>query len=492
VRLRTRWRVSQGVLWTATAFWFALLAWAFQVPPRIGQDPYGYFDLAHSIAVGRGVRFGPPSEALVPSFAPGYPALLAALFEVVGPRADLARAFTLAIAASCPLLLLVAVRRGWASFEGREHKRETALMAGAFLAACPLLARASLTLMSDGLTVAVLLVGAWYAVQFSKAPTAMRGVALATAASCAVAVRYAAAPVALFVVLLSVVSVARRTQTRATGPLTALAATFAMSALLFVVLVGWGALAEHPVGSRWSPFHAFASFADTADGRLDWGMPLVLAYALDLIRPGIAGSALTLLAIRGAWVGPPPLVRASLGWVAVAMLLVLGLPEHNARFWLLSCPAIAVLGALGVAQIETRAYRVVASVIVVVVGLFGSAREARRMGGQAVAEQHRIDLVETAIRETGPERVFTLGLSPALGAHVPSAEVWEAYSTSDADWDAALSREGSCLLLLEDGAAAQWQGSAAWRRIERASARAGERRRTAGGAVAIDLDCGRP
>jgi hypothetical protein len=492
VRLRARWWLLPCVLLTATVAWFALLAWAYQVPPRIGQDPYGYFDLARSLSLGRGFRFGPPSEDLVPSFAPGYPALLAALFEAVGPRADLARALTLGIAAACPLLLLVVVRRGWVRFEGRERKGELALTAGAFLASCPLLARASFTLMSDGLTVAVLLAAALCSVELLKAPTVTRGVLLATVASCAFAVRYAAAPVALFVVVLSAVSVARRAQTRVTGPLTALAATFAMATLLFVVFVGWGALAEHPVGSRWSPFHAFASFADTADGRLDWGMPLVLAYAVDLLRPGIAGPALVAVAARGAWTGPRPLVGLSLGWVAVSMAIVLGLPEHNTRFWLLSCPAFAVLGAVGVGQLERRVYRLAASLVVIAVGLVGSAREARRMGGQAAVEEHRVDLVETALNERGSERVFTLGLSPAVTAHVPSAEVWEAYSTSDVDWDAALSREGPCLLLLEDRAAAQWQGTAAWRRVERATARASERRRTAGGAMALDLDCGRP
>jgi hypothetical protein len=489
VRARACW-VSPIALGAATIAWFVTLAWGFKVPARIGQDPYGYFDLARSLSVGRGFTFSHPWEDWIPSFAPGYPAVLAALFSIVGPRVDIARALTLIIAAACPLLLVLVLRRAEQPARDAPPAAETAVTAGAFLAACPLLARASFTLMSDGLAIALLLVTAAGALGFSRAPSVLRGAVLGLSAACAVGVRYAAAPAALLFVALGAAFAVRHSRPRIAAPLFALVAAAAGVTVLLVAFVGWHTLAHHPVGSRWSPLVAFASYADTADGRLAWGMPLTLAYGLDLLRPGIVGTGLALAAGAGCLFGPSPVVRVLLAWIGVSMLLVVGLPEHNTRFWALAAPAIAALGAHGVARLGKRAHRIAACLVVIAVSLAGGAREARRMGGQAAAEEARLGLVEHALGQSESLRIFTLELSPPLAARFPTAETLDAYATSDLEWDSALLREGPCLLLVLDGAAAQWQSTAAWTRIERARKRDRGDHESAGGAVASRFACG--
>jgi hypothetical protein len=197
------------------------------------------------------------------------------------------------------------------------------------------------------------------------------------------------------------------------------------------------------------------------------------------------------MAVVGAIAGPRPTKYAAFAWVAASFVVVLGLPEHNTRFWMLSLPPVAVLGAFGVMRLRGFA-RTVAIVVVALGGLVGSAREARRMGEQGEAEQARIDLVRDALRDGTRLRVFTLELSPPLSAHLPETEVLEADASSNADWTVALERPGRCLLLLKDGAEAQWHRTAAWQRIVRVRERVSTLRESKGGASAYDVRCGSP
>jgi 4-amino-4-deoxy-L-arabinose transferase-like glycosyltransferase len=465
------------------SIWFFAIGWAFRVPPRIGQDPYGYFDLARSIHEGRGFTFSHPWEAFVPSFGPGYPAVLAALFRFVGPSVGAARVLTFLVAAASPALLVRALA-----------KRETALLAGLFLLASPLLARASLTLMSDGLAVLALVATAASAHAFARSPSPARGAALGLLASAAVAVRYACVPISLlatFGATWSAVSDRSNVMSRKHLAASALATVLAAAAgfLILVAVVGWHALVAHPVGAAFSPARAFSVRAEGADGSLDWGAPLALVYASDLARPGIVGPALVFAAAFGCARAPRGVTVVSLGWMGASIALVLGLPEHNSRFWALSLPPFAVLGAYGVQNLEPR-LRTAASLAVIALGMAGSAREARRMGGQAAEERARVALVGRAPSEEGPVRVFTLELSPALSASLPDVEILEASATTDAQWSAALVREGSCVLVVMRGAAEKWRNEPAWPRIEQAFARGAQEYGTAGGATAYRFACG--
>lgn len=489
---RGAWRTTLGLVLVALAVNVSMHVLT-QAPVRYGQDPYGYLELADSLRSGRGFTYDhaweSPDARTVPSFAPLYPALLALVFRVFGHSTSAAWWATAVIVA----LVVGAVHRlarallidehpepapgpharrvdvprpPSAPATGREElARNTALL----LAGMPLLVRASLSLMSEGLA---LLFATLAALALLRAIERPLGSAFAWAllfgltGALAVAARYAmAAPIGAESIVL-VVLVLRRGR-----PAVGLAA-------LVVLAVSIGSLAwflptdawrHHPVALSWAPHFAWATEGSAESGRLSWGLPLAAAYTLDLLRPGIAFLGAGLIAAWGFVVAPGRVKQAVLVAVVPMLVLIVGLPQHNPRFLLPLLPAVALLVAFAIEAAGTFGPLVLAGALVV--GLGGSAREGLRMAEQSRHERALTTALAGAFdARHGAPRVFTLTTSAMLGrelAPTTGAEIIEAYSSTDGSFDAALARPGDCWLAVPRDLS-QWNGRPELGRIERA------------------------
>lgn len=476
-----------------------VLVTVFDVPARYGQDPYGYWDLALSFIHGRGFTYGYPWEdccaPIVPSFAPGYPLVLAVVGKLTGESDRFARAFTAMVGAACPVLCFFVVRswlRVIASRGSAQDAHRIALFSASLLAVTSLLMRSTFALMSDAQGLALLLATALTGLLFIERLTARQS-ALSIAAlhglfgALAIATRYGAAPTVALVICATAVTACRRDRPSALKGILVGACTFGGVLFFLLMDVRPETFTDHPVGARWSVLNMFASTTASIDGRQRWSMPLVAAYALDLARPGIAMFGLVVPLI--AALVPARTSRAGtqlqvlfmpLAWIASSMLLVVGLPEHNPRFWLLSMPALTTLAAFGIVRIKNHKHQYVAVALLLISGIFGSSREALRMHGQAASERANLKSLQVRSQATHvPLRVFTLTLAAAIHARLPRVGVIEAFSVSDAAWDESLAgceapSRFACLVVLPKNAQAQWGATPSWKRIERARERISE------------------
>lgn len=502
------------------AAWIGAMLALFGLPPRFGQDPYGYLDLARWLFEGRGFAFRYPwlgDGYATPSFPPGWPLVLSALLRVTGlgddEAAQTGRLLALGCAALSPALLYGLVRRLLIADDrdsvdaSRAHR--IALRSALLLAASPMLHRSGLLLMSDAPTLLVLLGGFWAALALGRWPALSTGLLCGLLSGGAVLMRYAAAPAAAMGVGLVALYLRRRRD-----PIRALIGLASMLVGLgFAGVIAWGllppeAVLAHPIGQDWSPLHALRTEFRGPDGLSEWGGPLALIYALDLLRPGIGALGLGPLAIAGAlWQRPragvappsPELRRLALLMWGALFALVLGLPEHNPRFWLLALPFAAVLGALALDQVRALPLRRARALsrgllaLVVIAGLAGGVRESRRLEIQVGREEAQIGTLRKIARDAqhlgGRLRIFTIGLSLPLHAHAPEIEPWDAWQASDTDWDAALARPGACVLVLPERAPEQWGGTDAGLRLLRASWRSDGEAVPVEGMTLFAVDC---
>jgi len=325
-----------------------------------GQDAFAYYDYAVRLWERLWQGHGPP-----PFFWPiGYPALVAALFPLVGvtPRAG---QVVSALAGAGVVFLCVGIVRGLLEQQGVRPAaaRRVGWLAGFVALASGQLWHWSLTVMADTAALFWGALAAWAVVRYGHSGY-LRWVLLAAfALAWAVMTRWV---YALLIVPLGVyVGVYGRRAMRHDGRrvwahvLLGCVVGFAVLTPQLVLLERSGpSPLRHPWLAGWSPWNAFRRTFDTVDGHAEYPLPVALFYAKAFVSPRSLFPLWTPFWGLGLWTvfrhrwGR---VLALLGgWTAGMYGFLAGIPYENFRFTLAFLPATAGLTAIGLYRFGGR------------------------------------------------------------------------------------------------------------------------------------------
>jgi MFS family permease len=318
------------------------------------QDAYAYFNFAQ--AIGPHLRHGAPLPAL---FWPrGYPFAVALLlpFTSGGPGAgQLVSALALAGAAAATLGTVRALgARG-----GGAGSPAAALAAGLAIACTGATLRYSQLVMSDALAVGLVATALLCATRFAAGG---RGAWLI---GCAVAFGWGAVtrwPVGLLALPLAAYLLPALRARRDAWPWAGAALVAALAVLAPQLVVARAipqSFRQHEWVQTWSLAHAFRREFQTPEGHELFRLPVTIFYFARLGWPDYFFPTLAVFVVAGV----VTLARARdwrvlallVGWPAVSLSLLAGIPYENPRFLLPTLPAIAALAGIGFGAVWSAA-----------------------------------------------------------------------------------------------------------------------------------------
>ena len=347
-----------------------------------GQDSFAYFHYAT----------GPLRQSLLhlqapPAFfwPPGYPLLVAAVSSLVGIVPLAGQIVSVTAGAAVPfftaLLAAEMVRLDNTNATNR-HWPLVPVVAGLIVAVTGQLLQSSLVVMADTLGLATATAGAWALVRYRRTGEAGWLAIAAAAFAWAIITRWIYGLVAVPFALWSFVLLARRPHRLAL--LKGAGATAVAAVILGPVLVpaisgliagGNASFAGDLQVYSWSPANALRRVFTTGDGDLTYSLPTGLYYAIAPASWWYFSPALALLVLPGIWSvlyrPAMPVARLLVAWAAIVYTFHAGAPWQNPRFALAYLPPLAILAALGFAQLQAAAYIQIrrAATIVLVGGL---------------------------------------------------------------------------------------------------------------------------
>jgi 4-amino-4-deoxy-L-arabinose transferase-like glycosyltransferase len=328
-----------------------------------GQDSFTYFHYATGP-----LRQNIAHLQALPSFfwPPGYPLLVAAASSVIGAVPAAGQIVSLAAGAAVPILTFALAKEIDAQRPRNRTGVEWAsvpLVAALIVAVTGQLLQSSLVVMADTLGIAAATAGAWALLRYRSTGAARWLIIAAAAFDWAIITRWIYALVAIPFALWALTLVARRTPRVALLHMTgAVAVSIIILGPILVPAVTGIARGQAPFAGdlqvyRWNPASAWQREFTTGDGALSYSLPTGLYYAL---APGawwFFGPILGALIVPGLWAWlrrrTAPLVGLLVAWAVIVLLFHAGNPWQNPRFVLAALPPLAILAALGYAQIRS-------------------------------------------------------------------------------------------------------------------------------------------
>lgn len=331
-----------------------------------GQDSFAYFHYAtgplrHSL-----LRLQQPPPFFWP---PGYPLLVAVMSGVVGVI-PLAGQFVSVVAGAAVPAFTVLLAREMVLHDGIRAKATNLpwqwvpLVAGSIVIVTGQLLQSSIVVMADTVGLAAATAGAWALVRYQRTSQG-RWLAISAAAfALAIITRWIYGLVALPFMLWALVLVARRP--RKTALVHGAAAAVVAALVLVPVLVpaisgliagGNASFAGDLQVYTWSPLNALQRAFTTGDGQLSYQLVNGLYYALAPASWWYFGPVLAALIVPGVWA----MLRRRTGfvtgllatWAVIVYAFHAGAPWQNPRFALAYLPPLAILAAIGFAQLRS-------------------------------------------------------------------------------------------------------------------------------------------
>ncbi|GBC85559.1 hypothetical protein HRbin11_02009 [bacterium HR11] len=317
-----------------------------------GQDAFAYYDYAVQLRASLRQGRWPP-----PFFWPvGYPALVAALFPLVGvtPRAG---QVVSSLAGAGVVLLCVGIVRRLLEQQGFRlgEARRVGLLAGLIALASGQLWHWSLTVMADTAALFWGALAAWAAVRYGGSGRLRWVLLSAFALAWAVLTRWVYALLILPLGIYGLWAVRRYGRKALAHGLLGCVVGLSVLAPQAVLLrhsghVPW----RHPWLTGWSPGHAFRRTLETVDGHAEYPLPVALFYAKAFVSPRSLFPLWTPFWVLGLWTvfrhRWGRILALLGGWTAGMYGFLAGIPYENFRFALALLPATAGLTAIGLYQ----------------------------------------------------------------------------------------------------------------------------------------------
>src|SRR5207245_578063 len=333
-----------------------------------GQDSFAYFHYATGSVRQNLLHLQPPPPFFWP---PGYPLLVALLSLVVGVVPLTGQLVSIAAGAAVPgFTVLLAMEMG-----RRDHTAATnlpwqsvPLVAGLVVAATGQLLQSSVVVMSDTVGLSAATAGAWAIARYRRTGEARWLAISAGAFAWAISTRWIYGIVALPFLGWAFVLLARRlgrtALLHAAGA--ALVGAVILGPTLGRAIAGLITGGDAPFAGdlqvySWSPLNALHRVFMTGDGQLIYNLPNGLYYAL---APGswwYFGPILAALIVAGLGAVLRRRVAPTAGLLVACAgsvyLFHAGAPWQNPRFALAYLPPLAILAAVGFAQLRASGSR---------------------------------------------------------------------------------------------------------------------------------------
>ena len=441
-----------------------------------GQDSFAYFQYAT----------GPLRQSLLqlhpaPPFfwPPGYPLLVALASIVVGIVPLAGQIVSLASGVAVPgftVLLAAEIAKDDRRSAANRHRLLVPLVAGLIVAATGQLLQSSLVVMADTLGLAAATAGAWALLRYRRSGEPVWLAIAAGAFAWATITRWIYGLVAVPFAAASLILLARRPRRMALRHGVGAAAVAAIilgpvlvPAIAGLVAGGNAAFAGDLQVYSWSPLNALRRVFTTGDGMLSYGLPNGLYYAIAPASWWYWSPALALLVLPGVWtVWRRPAMPGGLiaAWAAIVYAFHAGAPWQNPRFALAYLPPLAILAALGYAELQPTAHIQVrrAATIVLVAGLALAAAGSAVLTARFIErKQNDVATVHwTESRAPRNAQLLTFGLTATFHRYgrLETLDLSEVGSPKIAE----LVSDGRPTLVLLDGAdlAQQWTGRPPW------------------------------
>ena len=446
-----------------------------------GQDAFAYYDYA--LQIWENVRYLRPPP---PFYWPlGYPALVAALFSLVG-SSPLAGQLVSSLAGAGVVLLSYLLARDLLVREGLPVgiARWAGVVASLLVATSGQLWQWSIAVMADAPALFWATLAAWALVRYGRTWRLPWLLLSAFALAWAVMTRWIYGLLAIPFGAYWLLESRQRARMEGEGEVASCTPRLPhfIHHVLFAGLVGVVVLAPQlafvvafhtPVLShqwlvRWSPLNALRSTFVTVDGYASYPLPVALFYAKAVASPRYLFPLLTPFLflglgtiIRRRWWRAAALL---MGWGGIVYAFLGGIPYQNFRFTLTFLPAQMILTAIGLRQAwdwlapRRRPLLLIYLLMGMVGGLSYSARVLNEFIARKEADLAVVRWVEAQIPDNA--RLLTFGLTLTF-RHYSTLETLELFELAPAEM-AELLREGDPVFLLIDVANVeeQWRGRA--------------------------------
>jgi len=331
--------------------------------------------------------------------------------------------------------------------------------------------------MADTLGLALATAGAWAFVRYRRTGKA-RWLAISAAAFAgAIITRWIYGLVALPFALWSLVLLAGRPRRVALrhGAGAAAAAAVILGPVMLPAAAGLIAGGNLPFAGdlqvySWSPVNAFRRVFVTGDGELSYSLPNGLYYAIAPAFWWFWGPPLAVLVLPGLRAvlrrGAMPSAYLLVAWVAIVYAFHAGAPWQNPRFALAYLPPLAILAALGFAQLQAAAHQQIrrAATIVLVGGLALAAAGSVVLTNEFI-ERKQNDVATVRWTERlapANARLLTFGLTATFQQY-GRLETLDLSELGSAKMAALLSDGRPIVVLLDvPGIERQWTGLPPW------------------------------
>lgn len=435
-----------------------------------GQDAFAYV----------GYALGPLRAAILagqatPEFAlpPGYPLLVALASLVLGPSDVVATGVSLAAGASIPPLVGLLVLELWPAAD-----RRIAILAALVAAVTGQLWQSSAVAMADTPALAAATLGAVATCRFHRTGRARWLLVGAAALAFAIEIRLVYGAVALAFAGLAIARL-RSDPRLSRGAKVVLGDAAALVALLVLSPMLWPMVAAAASGAHvpftvelgvapFDPSTPIRSAFETADGRLEYGLPMAAWLALQPLQPywlGALGLVVPVGVLDVLRSRPRRAVELAVlvAWPGLMALVLVFYPYQNPRFVLGLLPPLAVLVACGVAGLWTRLERrpVARGVLAVAVAILIVANGALAWRHvDAFTARQAADLA--AIRQLAAEipagaSVVSLGATATL--RHDGLDVTELFGLGLPQADAITAGGPTYVLVGADAMTGQWAGT---------------------------------
>jgi len=424
---------------------------AFPFDGLFGQDAFAYFRFAR--AIGPHLIHGAP---LPPLFWPrGYPAAVAAFLPLTGggPFAgQLVSALACAWAAAATFLLVRELDGGRGAADPI-----ASIVAGLCVAASGVVLRESQVVMADGLAMAAAATALWTLARFLRTRRGPWLVICALALAIGGVTRWQVGLLAI--PLAAAVAIDRREAHSSTaGAIWWVIAALAGLAVLVPQLVAAhavpSALEKHEWLLSWTPRNAFGREFHNREAYAHYRFPVVVFYLLRLGWPDALFPTIGALAAVGAW----SLARARrsvelallVGWPAITVAFISGIPYENPRFLWPTLPAIGALAGIGYRVARThlserrRPLLALLLAVSLAAGLAFGAREHGRTVARKNADRALVDWLDARVpRDT----TLLMSGGTLMAEHYGTVRVRDIYLLTPADLPALLARDCPCVYL---------------------------------------------
>ncbi len=439
-----------------------------------GQDSFAYFHYAT----------GPLRHTLLPLppffWPPGYPLMVALVSIVVGTVPLAGQIASIAAGAAVPGFAVLLAREMGKDDDTKAKTLQwpfVPLVAGLIIAVTGQLLQSSLVVMADTVGLATATAGAWAFVRYRRTGEALWLAISAGAFAWAIITRWIYGLVALPFAFWSLVLLTRRPRRIALlhGAGAAAIASVILGPVLVPAVAGLIAGGNAPFAGdlqvySWSPVNALRRAFTTGDGELSYTLPNGLYYAIAPASWWYFGPALAILVLPGLWaVGRrhvTPVGALLVVWVAIVYAFHAGAPWQNPRFALAYLPPLAILAALGFAQLQAAARRQIrwSATIVLLAGLALAAAGSVVLTDRFIERKHNdVGMVHWTERlAPGNAHLLTFGLT-ATFQYYGRVETLDLSELSSSKIGELLS-DGRPTVVLVDMRALerQWKGRLPW------------------------------